>query len=184
MKTGRKRILIRQFLIAFLFFIFGNQLLSQECMNNKIEEKAIDYFCNNIELIIPGLDKSIIRFSGKTKGTPSSVFNIADCIGEINLLKDSIPNKCSLDSLYNALSAYNYAKIETGRYCFKSTGRIFDLFDKSIYVLNLFNQVEYKGDTYVELYLINDMLQAYIIVLRFHVHSNNEISHFVKSRIY
>ncbi len=124
------------------------------------------------------------RFSGKIKTTPSNVFNIADCIGEINLLKDSIPNKVFIDSLDRIFNTINYPEIKIGRKCFKSTNRIFDVFNKSVYTLNLFNSIEYKGSTYVELCLINKKLRAYIVVLKFNDQTNNIISHFVKSRIY
>jgi len=184
MKTGKKKILIKQFLILFFFISFGEFLLSQECKSDEVEYKAIEYFCNNINSIIPGLETSRIRYSGKSKGTPSDVFNIADCTGEINLLKDSIPNKIYLDSLDQALNIFNYTEIKTGRKCFKSINRLFDVFNKSVYTLSLFNRVEYKESTYVELYLINKKLRAYIVVLKFNNRPNNGISHFVKSRIY
>lgn len=183
-KTGKRKILIKPFLIVFLFFSFGDFLLSQESESDEVEYKAIEYFCNNIDSIIPAMEISNIRFSGKTRAAPSNVFNIADCIGEINLLKDSIPNETFIDSLYRAFSTINYPEIKVGRMCFRSTNRFFGWFNKSIYTLNFFNSVEYKGITYVELYLINKKLRAYIVVLKFNGQPNNDITHFVKSRIY
>ncbi len=183
-KTGKRKILIKSLIILFFLISFGEFLRSQERKRDEVEYKAIEYFCNNIDSIIPSLEMSNIRFSGKTKAVPSSVFNIADCIGEINLLKDSIPNKVFIDSLDKILNTINYPEIKIGRKCFKSTNRIFDANNKSIYTLNLFNSIEYKGSTYVELFLINKKLRAYIVVLKFKDRTNNDISHFVKSRIY
>lgn len=183
-KTGKRKILIRFFLILFFFISFEEYLISQEREGDVVEYKAIKYFCNNIDSIIPGLEISNMRFSGKTKASPSNVFNIADCIGEINLLKDSIPNETFIDSLDQAFSTINYPEIKIGRMCFRSTNWLFDLFNKSVYTLNLFNSVKYNGSTYVELYLINKKQRAYIVVLEFNDQTNNIISHFVKSRIY
>lgn len=159
-------------------------MLSQESKSEVVAYKAIEYFCNNIDIIIPGLEISNIRFNGKTKAAPSNVYYIADCIGEINLLKDSIPNKVYIDSLDRAFRAINYPEIKIGKKCFKSTNRLFDLFNKSVYTLNLFNSVEYKGSIYVELYLINKKQKAYIIILKFNDQTNNNIIHFVKAWIY
>jgi hypothetical protein len=183
-ETGKIKILIRPFLLLLFYTFFGDFLLSQEKKSNEFEYKAIEFFCDNINSIIPGLEISNIRFSGKTKAAPSNVFNVADCIGEINLLKDSIPNKIFLDSLDQSFNTFNYPEIKTGRKCFISTNRLFDVFNKSVYTLNLFNNIEYKGNTYVELYLINEKLRVYIIVLKLNKHSSGDINYYVKSRIH
>jgi len=181
MKVGREKILNKAFLLVFFFILLKNISFSQQIMSIKFEEKAIDYFCNNIDSIIPNMDKSKIRFNGKTKGAPSSVFNIADCQGEINLLKDSMPNSYFLDSLYKVFSTFNYPKIKINKKCLKSNKFIFN---NSIYTLNLFNSIEYKHNRYVELYLINKKLQSYIIIIKFDDHSDKVTNYFIKSRIY
>ncbi|MCK9450616.1 MAG: hypothetical protein M0Q90_02905 [Bacteroidales bacterium] len=183
-KIGKRKILIKLFLVLVFYTSFNDRLLSQENQIDKFEEKAIDYFCENLNSIIPSMAISNVRFSGKSKGIPSSVINISDCIGEINIMKDSIPNKTTLDSLDKLFNAYNYAEVKIGKKCFKSTNRIFNKFNKSIYTLNLFNKVEYKGNLYIELFLINKKLRAYIVVLKFNRDSNVVINYYVKSRIY
>src|SRR5690606_21430735 len=87
---------------------------AQTMIPQGLENKALDYFCNNISKIKPELARSNIKFTGYTFARASNVFEIANCLRDIKLIKDSIPNVELLDSLkeLNAKRQFQEVKIE------------------------------------------------------------------------
>jgi len=148
------------FKIVLVLIVFSNVNAQEKIL----EEKALEYFCNNIYHINKEIVSVGIKFSGKVKGISSDAYDIAHCIGDINLLKDSIPISVFLDSLNNTNSKL---KLET-----KAINSDCDLFKKhslsrKIYSLSIFQAIEYKGAYYVELYLVNRKRSSWIICVKF-----------------
>lgn len=161
------------FKIILVFFVFSN-VKAQEKM---LEEKAIDYFCKNFEKINKEAIAFDVKFSGKTLGISSDAYDIAHCIGDINLLKDSIPISVFLDSLNNMNSKLKL-KAKTIKYdcdLFKNK-----FFSKKIYSLSVFEAIEYKGAFYVELYLVNKRRSSWIFCVKFDKNKDEPSGFFIK----
>jgi hypothetical protein len=164
---GKKLNLSKVFLLLVSTFVFVPLLNAQEL--NVLEQKAVAYFCNNVTEIKQGLIDYNIRFKGVTTGKPSRVYKIADCVGDIRLIKDSIPNKIELDSLenYHESKVYEKISIELSEECSFLKRNVFAPFNKRIYTLQVFNAISYKENHYVELYLSNKNLNTWVICIAF-----------------
>lgn len=130
---------------------------------NIIEEKAVNYFCNYVLKDVTQISQSKIWFNGATNGKPSNIYDVANCLGDINLFKDSIPNKAYLDSLEQKYSQTksNVIKIAHINECFSKRS----IFKKKDYGLYLYNAIEYKGNYCIEFFLANKEFNTYTIVV-------------------
>lgn len=164
---GKKLNLNKAFLLLVSTLVFVPLLNAQELKG--LEQKAVAYFCNNVTEIKQGLIDYNIRFKGVTTGKPSRVYKIADCVGDIQLIKDIIPNKIELDSLENYHESIEYEKIsiELPEKCSFLKKNVFAPFNKRVYTLQVFNSINYKGRYYVELYLANRNLNTWVICIAF-----------------
>lgn len=180
---GKKPNLSKGFLLLVSCFVLVPLLNAQEL--NGLEQKAVDYFCNNVTEIKKGLIDYNIRFKGVTNGNPSRVYKIADCVGDIRLIKDSIPNKIELDSLENCYESKVYKKIsiELPEECSFLKKNVFAPFNKRIYTLQVFNAIRYKENHYVELYLANKNLNTWVICIAFN-EKGEPISHCTSFIVY
>ena len=176
--NGTGKILDKIFLLLVFmfscFFLFGNDLKPY-----LIEQKAVRYFCENVKDINKNLIDFNIRFNGKTLGgKPSSVFIIADCLGDISLMIDSIPHKNELDSIseYNKNKLHPTISIGYPEKCDFLRKYVFAPFNKWIYTLYVFNAIEYNGTYHVELYLVNKIRNSWSVVVVFD-ESNNPVNH-------
>lgn len=128
-----------------------------------IEEKAVDYFCNHVLINEPQLNKLKIYFDGVTNGKPSNVYDVAFCLGDINLFKDSIPNKIYLDSLEQEFSQRKMNVIKINNRYKQLSKR--SLFRRSGYRLSLYNAIKYNGIYCVEFFLTNKEWDTYTIIV-------------------
>ena len=149
MILGKKNNLNKVILTILIVFLITNISYSQV----NYEEKAISYFCNNTFKIIPELEKSKIVFLGLNTSYPK-VYEIADCFGDINILKDSIPDKLFLDSLSFELSQRKTVNKKINISCKKINRKIFRLFRKNIFDMWVYNSVQYKKNNVVEIFEI------------------------------
>lgn len=85
-------------IVLVLFTVVANAQQS----DIDFEEKALSFFCDSIVKNDKEIKKMRIYFKGYLSDKPSSIFNIANSLGDIHLLKDSIPNRVYLDSLENS----------------------------------------------------------------------------------
>lgn len=152
----------KRFCSIVLFFVAP--LISFTQNINK-EQKAIEYFCNNLEDIKRETDIKEIVFDGKSQGIASSAFDIAYCLGEINYLKDSVPNQAMLDSIDKANSKLS-SKSKQLNFCWPVTKLRCNR--KSKFTLYVFESIRFNNAHYVELYLKNKrMKEVWIICLKF-----------------
>jgi hypothetical protein len=128
-----------------------------------LENTALEYFCSHIEEINKGLVDYNIRFSGYTLPKYSRIYNLASCENDINLFKDSIPNKDYLDELEKYYTEREAKKIKINYECEYLKRSVFAPFNKKVYTLHVFNAVEYKGKYYVEIYLVNKRMDTWTI---------------------
>lgn len=146
--------------------------------NSSLEQKAVDYLCNNIADIKRETNIEVIVFSRKTHGISSFAFDIANCFGEINYLKDSIPNQTELDSIDKANSMLTF-KTKPLK-CFCSDTRL-NCEKKTKFILYVFESIKYKNANYVELYLKNKRSrEVWIICLKFDETNTKIISRCLK----
>ncbi len=142
--------------------------------NTSFEQKALEYFCNYLEDIKKETNIEKIVFSGKTQGVSSNAFDIADCIGDINYLKDSVANRPLLDSIEKANSLLTLRAKKLVRNCLVTRSN-FD--NRSKFTLYIFESIKYKNAHYVELYLKNKKeREVWIICLKFDDNTTNIIS--------
>jgi len=146
---------------ALHFFLVSGY--AQVPSSNIIEEKAVNYFCDYVLKDVKQISQSKILFNGATNGKPSRIYDVADCLGDINLFKDSIPNKAYLDSLEQKYSQTKsrVIKIAPINECFSKRS----IFKKIDYGLYLYNAIEYKGNYYVEFFLANKEFDTYTIIV-------------------
>ncbi len=170
-------------LIILICVLFNQFLYSQKQIS--LEEKAVVYFCNNIKQIKKSLIDYNIRFKWKTTGHHSSVYKIADCIGDISLIKGSIPNKTELNKQERLISSKtcNIINIPPVGGCNFLKKHVFAPFNKRIYTLQVFNAIEYKESYFVELYLANKNMQTWEIIVKFN-QDGEFIEHCISSIIY
>ena len=174
-----RKILNKLLFVGYLLQIQG-LLFSQVAQQTPtLEEKALIYFCNNIESIDKSLNDYKIRFSGNTTGSASNVYDIADCIGSINLIRDSIPGENILDSLRNYHKRLNLEPKKLNFTCKALQKRIVPS-KKQNYSLQIFHAIEYKGYYFVEIYLANKKNSSWIIAVKFDKVSLEPISYCVK----
>ncbi len=151
------------FKLILLFFVIGSAN-AQVGMRN-LEDKAVLYLCDSILKQDEQLSNIRINFKGCTNGKSSKIYDIADCIGDINLIKDSIPNRVYLDSLEREFTKKRYSKKRIANTCKKINYSTF--FRKSTYRMHLYHAIEYKNNYYVEIYLINKLHSTYTISIQF-----------------
>ncbi|HUX53332.1 MAG TPA: hypothetical protein VMV56_02840, partial [Williamwhitmania sp.] len=136
-----------KFIPILLLLIFENLTATSQPELPKglsLEKEAVIYFCQNLNSIDKGLTDYNIRFNNYTNGVKSRIFDVADCEGDINLIKNLIPNRSYLDSLDcdSRSEVEKRQKILVDCKFLKKT--IFAPFNKRIYTLYVFNAVEYK----------------------------------------
>ena len=151
------------FCLIFLVHSFTILGYAQITSHSTIEEKAVKYFCENVLTKETQINQLKIQFDGATNGKPSKVYDVANCLGDINLLKDSIPNKIYLDSLEQQLSQRKSSVIKINTRCELLSEH--SLFKNSDYRLYLYNAIEYNGIYCVEFFLANKKNSTYTIIV-------------------
>ncbi len=138
-------------IVIFCLFYFGQAAHSQNSKN--LESKALEYFFENRGKIDTDLINAKISNNMTTVGRPTRIFILANAIGEINLMKDSIPNKNYLDSLEKA---YGNTPSLNSPISLTFTAPIRHHGNGIKLKLWVYNAIEYKKTKYVELlyYLI------------------------------
>lgn len=129
----------------------------------KIEEIALKYFCENVLPNEPSINKLKIGFSGYTNGKPSQIYDVANCLRDIDLLKDSIPNENLLDSLESMYTKNQYNIIKVMPKC-KRLSKI-SASSKFDYRLFLYNAIMYKNNYQVEIYLVSKTSNTITIII-------------------
>ncbi|WP_162428206.1 hypothetical protein [Pontibacter pudoricolor] len=179
-----KRLNLSKKTILIVFIIFKVGSLHSQSFPSP-ESKAVVYLCENILKVDPNLTKHKIKFMSRTTGRPSKVYDIANCISDINVLKDSIPNEQFLDSLENyhkTNTSLNEQKgIDTNCEFFK---RRIGFFTKNFFAMSVYNAIQYKDSYFVEIFLVNEKMGMYkIIAIEFN-EQGSVVSHCLKTIIY
>lgn len=147
-----------------------------------LESKAVEYFCKNVLKIDPSLKGMDIIYNLVVEARPSKVYDVADCMGDINLLKDSIPNAVYLDSLEQAYIANQYSRKYLRLSCslFKKKRSIFK---RDVFYMEVYSPIIYNDKKVIEIFLHNKKVKNYrIVVLTF---KEGEVSnHCLKHIIY
>lgn len=165
---GRSFVLIS---LIILFTVFKTS--GQERM---LEEKALRYFCDNINNIQKGLTVYNFQFSGKTEGVASDIFDIADCIGEISLIKNEIPNEAYYDSI-NKLNNQN--RLPKKAIIIKCSFIKRITFRHYSYKLKVYNAITYDNAYYVEIFLVNKNRNSWVFCVKFNEDQEVE-EHFLR----
>ncbi len=170
MIIGKRQNLSRVALICILLLAFSINVKSKGRYDS-LEQKAVIYFCENIEK----LNNYNISFGGMTAGVGGNIFDIAHCVGDIHVIKDSISNREELNNIQKQIDSTCFEKKEINieKYNFFKR-RIF--FNKYAFRLKVYNAIRYKGKFYVELFLLNKDMQVWIVCVEFD-NSGVPISH-------
>ena len=124
----------------------------------EIEQKLVDnsylFFCDKIIDSDTSLADATIVFEGRTASAYSPVIYVADCTGDVDMVKNSIPNRDYIDRLqahYDELPP-EYREVTDHD---KRTKK-FILFPgkKVICYLNIYRPIDYKGKYYVLFYVL------------------------------
>jgi hypothetical protein len=135
------------FLLLIFVIVKGNQL------DEKLETKAVKYF---IELTEISNKEASFRIPKFTAGTPSKIYDIADALNKINLLKDSIPERERLDRIekYNNEDSLLNRKIQIKLPAQKRSKK------GSRMGMRVYNAIEYEGKYYVEIVLFSSKFNS------------------------
>lgn len=169
-------------IIIMVFVSFVS--FSQKRINETQEAAALKYFCSNIGGARFELEKQKIVFSNKTEGRPSYVYYIADCLGEINFLKDSIPIMDYLDSLDDFYNEKSFEVFEVRHDCKYLRKRAVFFLNKRIYKLHLYNAIEYKSYSYVEIHLVNKSFSHLVFIVKFEMDEIKPIKQYLMNFYY
>jgi hypothetical protein len=173
---------LKIFCLTFLLCPFTMDAYTQITSPNTVEEKAFKYFCDQVLLQETRINQFRIWFDGSTNGKPSKIYDVANCLKHINLLKDSIPNKAYLDSIEQkyAQTKSNIIKISTPCKRFSKQ----TLFKKNGYRLYLYNAIEYNGNYCVEFLLANKKNSTYTIIVTLDKNLLVPLNHCIKAITY
>ena len=153
----------KSFVIAVLL-LFSTKIANAQAPEN-LESKAVNYLLENMTSIDKNLEHVKIYYKKTTDGRPTKVFAVAHGVGDINLVKDSIPNKDYLNQLddgnNNIPSSFQVKKLDIVNNKRNKKGKIKN-------ELSVFNAIEYKGNMYVQLTLSNTESRRYeTIIVKF-----------------
>ncbi|WP_353334311.1 hypothetical protein [Bacteroides sedimenti] len=149
------------FIFLLCFFIMNSS--AQTYNAGVVEESAVKYFCDNVLKKEARINQLKIQFNGATNGKPSNVYDVANCLEDINLLKDSIPNKEYLDSLERKYFQIKSNVIKISSKCERFSKR--SLFKRNYYRLYLYNAIEYNEIYCVEFFLANKNYNTFTIIV-------------------
>lgn len=153
---------LKIFWLTFLLHLFIMNGNAQVINHDTIEEKAVRYFCDQVLIKETRISQLKIQFDGATNGKPSKVYDVANCLKDINLFKDSIPNRVYLDSLEQKYSQTKSNIIKISTRCEQFYKRSLKRNDYRLY---LYNAIEYNGNYCVEFFLANKKSSTYTIVV-------------------
>lgn len=140
-----------QLLIRLLFIVVINASVGYS--QTSFEEKAVSYFCIDIIEQIPLIKDVDIVFKGHTNGRPARIYDVADCLGDINLIKDSIPKRKFLDNLEKELSEMEFNKRKIDVTCSKFKKNLF--LKRDFYSMIVYESIQYNERDIVEIFLLN-----------------------------
>ncbi|MEE4257782.1 MAG: hypothetical protein V2I47_12155 [Bacteroidales bacterium] len=150
--------------IAMLIFMVSVMLAQEEKEEEEVhrvrevEQKLVDnsyvFFCDRIIESDTSLAGATIIFEGKTTPVYSPVIYVADCAGDIDMVKNRIPDRDYIDRLqehYDRLPP-EYREVTD----IDKRTKKFVLFPgkKTICYLNIYRPIDYKGKYYVLYYIL------------------------------
>lgn len=172
-------------IIVLLFaIVLSKEGYAQAITTLGLENKALDYFCAHIGNIKKDFTYTKVKFNGYTTGKASNIYEIANCVGDIKLIKDSIPNGKVLDSIKMNYAEKQYRKMKVNSDCLALHNNASTLLEKDIYRLYLFHAIEYKGYYWVQIFLANKKQQSSTIAIRFDKITGQIVDHCLSSLIY
>ncbi len=170
-KTGN----LNSLLIALLLLCYSPKSFSQGDAN--LEQKALNYFCENLIVIDSTLINDNIKIEEGNIKKYSKAYDIAYCLKDINIVKDSIPAKKYLDSL----ETYYKNTIQQNKKISNTNCKISNKKKSEIQVF-VYNTIIYKDKNYVELFILNKKEKYYkIICIEFN--ASYDVTSYCKSRL-
>lgn len=168
----------RQNLISLLVVLIINITIGYSQTN--FGEKAMSYFCSDVVVDISVLENIDIVFKGYTNGYPAKVYDVADCLGDVNLIKDSIPNRQILDDLEKELSEMKFNKRKIDVPCDRLKKKVF--LKRDVFYMTVYESIQYKENNVVEIFLLNKKRQMYVVVV-IEFDNSNQVSNFCTRQI-
>lgn len=167
-----------KFSLISLFLLTGTTI--SYCQDTKsLEHIAYQFFCSELNSKPIFKDRKI-RFSGKTNSLSSRVYSIADGIGDISIIKDSIPNQNYLDSLdiYYKSIQHDIILLDNS-FLQKGSKR------SSKYIMRVYHAISYQRINYVEITFHSKKEQEVItLILRFNNDSSKIDKYYIKQLNY
>ncbi len=148
-------------ILFFILLVYPVLLSAQTILT--LESEAVAFFDKNVSKIDRDIPNSKVIFPHITEEKNANVYELANIIGDIKLIKDSIPDKIYLDSLefiYNNSAAVSkkilISKSIKKKYSKSINGQTYRLF--------VFNAINYRNNEYVELLLIDIKTNLNVII--------------------
>jgi len=142
--------------VILLLFIVFNMAAQEEVgtFEQEIVDNSYTFFCEQIIDSDENLTDVTIRFNGKTSTAYSRVIYVANCLGDIDLVTNQIPNR---DYIYDLQEHYDkmpphYIKVSdldsrTKKFVFKKSNKILaDLY--------IFRPIVYRDYHYILFYIL------------------------------
>ncbi|MFT4223741.1 hypothetical protein [Dysgonomonas sp.] len=175
---GKKEFLKTVVFIIFLTFV--QNFNAKEIINSDVTKKSYTFFCDSImknDSILASID---IYFDGIANKQVSDIFYIADCLNDISLIKDSIPNKKELNKLERKQKKSKInpmlLEIQPSLFVAEETQHSFKL------IIN--SPVIYRNYIYQEYKLVNKYNEIRRVIIKIDIDSFEPIDYCTKSFIY
>lgn len=176
-----KKEFLKVALFVFFFAYIQNIKAKEIVDNDTITSKSYSFFCNNImknDSILMSID---IYFDGIANKQVSDIFYIADCLNDISLIKDSIPNKkklAKIDKKAKKQKSKKVKKLEIDYLLFlpEETMNSFNLL--------ICSPLTYKESVYQEYRLINKYNEIRRIIIEIDKNTFEPIGYCSNSFIY
>ncbi|BAU56160.1 hypothetical protein MgSA37_04357 [Mucilaginibacter gotjawali] len=159
-----------------MFFCDGN-LFAQDDV--AMELSAAGYFYNHILKIESSLKNISVKKPHFIEG-PSEIYDVAYATGDINMLKDSVPNRKYLDSI-NMVNTEVRRNTKTNipiHIRYHQGGHL----NGPIYKMRLYKSVLYKGNTYVVIHL-NDKRSGHEEIICVKFYGDEIVNYYIKSLV-
>lgn len=158
---------MNSFKIVILLFLalFSNSTRAQKIDEQHIVDLSLEYLCDSILDSDEYLSSAFIKYSGKIVPKYSSVYDVANCTGEIDFMTYPISNKELLDSLDNLYNSIQLTQGKANIKC-KKIKKCNGLFKKKInvYRLYVYYPILYNSKIYNILYFYGSNIKVYICV--------------------
>lgn len=166
--------------LFIILFMYMPKFTAKNIINSDITNRSYLFFCDSIVKNDSSLVSMEIFFDGIANKQISDIFYISDCIGEISLIKDSIPNKKELNKLEKK---HRKTKVNPLVLDIKSSIFLLEETHDSLRLI-ICSPVIYKDSIYQEYKLVSKYNEVKRVIIKIDKDSFKPLNYCITSFIY